>query len=161
MSKDTNGLNQQLASFFPYRLAVLSEAVSRSMAQIYAVRFDLSRDEWRVLAALYKAPPTKTTAIIEHTTLDKLSASRALARMEGKGLVSRSVDPDDARAYLVKLLPAGRELYKKIEPLVLARERFLLEDLGADELASLNALHDKLLLRARQLVEMGDEGRRA
>ena len=156
MSKDTNRLNQQLGSFFPYRLAVLSEAVSRSMAQIYAARFDLSRDEWRVLAALYKAPPTKTSAIIDYTTLDKLSASRALARMESKGLVSRSVDPEDARAYRVKLLPAGRDLYKKIEPLVLARERFLLEDLSPEEQAILAGIHEKLLRRAQQLIGMGD-----
>ena len=45
-----------LQAFFPYRLAVLSEAVSLSLAEVYADRFKLSRDAWRVLAALAALP---------------------------------------------------------------------------------------------------------
>ena len=42
----------ELQQFLPYRLAVLADAVSRSMAAVYRQRFELSRDEWRLLAAL-------------------------------------------------------------------------------------------------------------
>ena len=42
----------ELQQFLPYRLAVLADAVSRSMSAVYRQRFELSRDEWRLLAAL-------------------------------------------------------------------------------------------------------------
>ncbi|MBK6652172.1 MAG: MarR family transcriptional regulator [Betaproteobacteria bacterium] len=144
-----------LDAFLPYQLAVLAEAVSRSMSQIYAQRFDLSRDEWRVLAALHDAPPTRTASVIEQTTLDKVSVSRALRRMEDKALVERMTDPQDARGYLIRLTPAGRSLFRKIVPMVQAREQFLLDGLGASERMALQSAMQTLLNRARQLTQQG------
>ena len=66
MDTESTDRSLDLDAFLPYQLAVLAEAVSRSMSQIYAQRFDLSRDEWRVLAALHDAPPTRTASVIEH-----------------------------------------------------------------------------------------------
>jgi DNA-binding MarR family transcriptional regulator len=141
--------------FLPYQLAVLSEAVSRSMAQIYAQRFDLSRDEWRVLAALQDEPPTRTASVIEQTTLDKVSVSRAVKRMEEKALLERMTDPQDARGHLICLTVAGRALFRKIVPMVQAREQFLLEGLEASERHALQSGIQKLLTRARQLTQQG------
>ena len=154
---DTNSPDKilDLDAFLPYQLAVLSEAVSRSMSQIYAQRFDLSRDEWRVLAALHNAPPTRTAAVIEQTTLDKVSVSRALRRMEEKALVERMTDPQDARGYLIRLTASGRSLFRKIVPMVQAREQFLLEGLEGAERAALQSGIQKLLTRARQLAQQG------
>ena len=145
----------KLDHFFPYRLAVLAEAVSRSMAQVYAARFDLTRDEWRVLAALAETSPMKTTALIEHTTMDKMRVSRALARMEEAGLIERQADPDDRRSQRLSLRPGGAALYRKIVPMVQAREAFLFEGLDAAERRALDGALDKLLQRARQLAEQG------
>lgn len=145
----------ELEAFFPYRLALLADAVSRSMAQIYAERFDLSRDEWRVLAALAGTSPARTAMVIERTTLDKVPVSRALARLEGKGLVARETDPDDSRGRLIRLLPAGRALFRRIVPMVRSREAFLLEGLEPAERAALDAAIDKLLQRSRQLARQG------
>ena len=141
-----------LDSFFPYQLAVLAQAVSLSMAQIYARRFDLSRDEWRVLAALSGAAPVRTAAVIERATLDKLSVSRALRRMVAKGLVERTPDPEDGRGYLLRLRPPGRALLRQVVPMVRAREDLLLETLSAAERKMMQGAFDKLLARARQLA---------
>jgi DNA-binding MarR family transcriptional regulator len=145
----------ELDDFFPYRLALLADAVSRSMAQIYAERFDLTRDEWRVLAALAGAAPVRTAMVIERTTLDKVSVSRALARMERKGLIARDTDPDDSRGHLIRLLPAGRALFRKIVPMVRSREAYLLDALDETERHALDSALDKLLQRSRQLARHG------
>ena len=145
----------KLDAFFPYRLAVLSEAVSRSMAQVYAERFDLSRDEWRVLAALAEKSPMKTTALIEHTTMDKMRTSRAVSRMLQAGLIARDDDPEDGRGYLLRLVPAGQALYRKIVPMVQAREAYLFEGLSEDERAVLERAMERVLERARQLARQG------
>ena len=148
-------MSTQLQNFFPYRLAVLADAVSRSMAQVYEVRFDLSRDEWRVLAALAELGSMKTTALIPHTMLDKMQVSRAVTRMEREGLIAREDDPQDGRGYIVSVLPKGKAVYRRIVPMVHARERFLLEGLEENERAAFIGALEKVLERARRLEQQG------
>lgn len=144
-----------LNRFFPYRVAVLAEAVSRSVSQVYAERFDLSRDEWRVLAALAQVGRMKMVRLVEHTTLDKMQVSRAVARLEASDLLARETDPEDRRGWLLLLTAAGRALHRKIVPMVEAREAFLLESLEPHERVALDAALDKVLVRARQLARQG------
>jgi DNA-binding MarR family transcriptional regulator len=144
-----------LQVFLPYRLAVVSEAVSRSLAAVYAERFKLSRDEWRVLAALALRDDIKGTELGALTTLDKMQLSRALTRMERDGLIERTPDAADRRNLVVRLKPAGRALYRKIVPMAQAREAYLLESLDPQERATLSSALDKLLDRARQLQQHG------
>lgn len=145
----------QLQSFFPYRLAVLADTVSRSMAQVYAERFELSRDEWRIAAALYENGAMKTVDVIAHTTLDKMQVSRAVARLERDGLIRRTEDANDRRGRVLELQPSGTALVRKIIPLVEARVAFLLEALDDGERAGLDAVFTKVGERARQLIRQG------
>jgi DNA-binding MarR family transcriptional regulator len=138
-----------LQAFMPYRLAVVSEAVSRSLAAVYAERFNLTRDEWRILAALAAGDDIKGAELGSLTTLDKMQVSRALTRMERDGLIERTPDEADRRNLIVRLRPAGRALYRKIVPMAQAREAYLVDGLDDDERAALGRALDKLLARAR------------
>lgn len=142
-----------LQQFLPYRVAVLAEAMSQCVAQVYRERFGLTRDEWRVLAALAGAGTVKTTRIIEATTLEKMQVSRAVSRLQLAGLLERLPDPEDGRGWLLRLAPAGRALHQKIVPLVQAREAFLLQALEPAEHQLLDAAIGKLLQRARLLAD--------
>jgi DNA-binding MarR family transcriptional regulator len=144
-----------LHEFFPYRMALLAEAVSQSVAQVYRERFGLTREEWRVLAALAGAGTVKTGWVIEATTLEKMQVSRAVGRMEEKGLVERLPDPDDGRGWLLRLRQPGRALYAKLVPMVQAREAFLLDALSEDERRVLDAAMAKLHRRAVDLSGQG------
>lgn len=144
-----------LQDFLPYRLALVSDAVSRALAAVYAERFALTRDEWRVLAHLAQHAPIKTTELAQRTALDKMQVSRALQRLERDGLVERRPDPADRRNLVVRLRPPGRALYRKVVPMALARERFLLEALAAEERQALDRALAKLLERAQRLCEHG------
>jgi DNA-binding MarR family transcriptional regulator len=145
----------QLETFFPYRLAVLAEQVSLATAQVYRERFALTRDEWRVLAALAHQGEIRAADVKDRTTLDKMQVSRALARLEAHGLVARAPDPADGRASRVRLLPTGNALYRKIVPMVQAREEYLLSDLTPQERKVFAAAIDKVEVRARQLTRQG------
>ena len=144
-----------LHAFLPYRLAVAAETVSRALAVVYNARFDLTRDEWRVLAWLAEDRGVTATELGARSTLDKMQVSRALARMERDGLVERTPDPDDRRNLLVRLKAPGRALYKKVVPMAQAREAFLLDALDADERKIFDRALTKLQARARQLLEQG------
>lgn len=144
-----------LQVFFPYRLAVLANAVSQVMAQVYGERFALSRDEWRVIAALQERGEMRTTEVIAHTTLDKMQVSRAVTRLESDGLIARVEAAEDRRNRVLSLTPAGKALVKKIVPLVLAREEFLLASLSAEERSALDTAMRKLQAAAEQLIRQG------
>lgn len=145
----------ELQKFFPYRMAVIAELVSQSLAQVYRERFGLTRDEWRVLAALAEMGTVKTARVLESSTLEKMQVSRAVARMAEAGLLERLPDPEDGRGWLLRLKPAGRALYQKIVPVVEAREAFLLDALDAPERAALDSALAKVQQRAQMLVQQG------
>ena len=144
-----------LQRFLPYRIALLSESVSQCIAQVYRERFGLTRDEWRVLAALADAGTVKTGDVIQSTTLEKMQVSRAVTRLQGEGLLERVPDPEDGRGWLLRLKPAGRALFQKIAPMVQAREALLLEALEPAERAVLERAIDRLIEQARRLSRQG------
>ncbi len=145
----------RLDQFFPYRLALAAEAVSQALALVYSDRYQLTRDEWRVIAALSGLGETKTAQVIQSTALEKMRVSRAVARLERDGLLSRSPDPQDGRGYVLRLLPPGVALCGKIVPMVQAREAFLLEALSADEREVFQCALAKVHERAEQLTRQG------
>lgn len=144
-----------LSTFFPYRLAILAESVSHTMAQLYADRFDLTRQEWRILAALGSRKRLAGRDVARQTGLDKMQVSRALARLDERGLVSSAPDPDDRRNLILAITPAGRALFQKIVPLVRAREAFILSALTPAEAGALDAIMTKVQDRAEDLLKRG------
>ncbi|KAB2920179.1 MAG: MarR family transcriptional regulator [Hyphomicrobiaceae bacterium] len=152
----TGGSHQlDLQSFFPYRLALLAEAVSAAVSQIYARRFDLTRPEWRILAVLGSSGSTTAKDVGQLTTLDKMQVSRALQRMERRSLIVRNKDEGDRRNRIVELTSAGRALYDRIVPLALAREKAILSGLEREQMAALDKIISELLARSRTLREQG------
>ncbi|HSC58673.1 MAG TPA: MarR family transcriptional regulator, partial [Gemmatimonadales bacterium] len=61
-------------------------------------------------------------------------------RLEARGLVGRTRDPDDRRAVMIRLTPAGRELVDRLDAPVDEMHRKQLSHLGADRLQELIAL---------------------
>ena len=144
-----------LTSFFPYRLAVFAERVSLSVSQLYADRFDLTRAEWRVVAALGANRTMAAKDIGPYSTLDKMQVSRAVARLEERGLIRRDEDTSDRRAKILSLTPAGRALHRRIVPLVRAREDWLLGALDPAERLLFERFMRDVQARADGLVERG------
>jgi DNA-binding MarR family transcriptional regulator len=145
----------ELARFFPYRLAVLAERVSQAVAQVYADRFDLTRAEWRILAALAANGEMAAKDLAPYSTLDKMQVSRAVTRLEAAGLVERHEDASDRRAKPLGLTAYGRALFAKVRPLVAAREDYILGALDPAERAALEGILDKIQLRATELIRRG------
>lgn len=144
-----------LACFMPYRLAVLADDVSATIAQVYVDRFDLSRDEWRVVAWLGSRGDLAAKAVAQSAGLDKMQMSRAVARLEKKKLIARRADAEDRRGHILTLTRQGRALYDKITPLTRAREAYLLAALTEEEAAALDTIIDKLRAQALELKSRG------
>lgn len=126
-----------LESFLPYRLNRLADAVSREFQKIYKDRYGLTRPEWRALATLGQSGVMTATAIGEHSSMHKTKVSRAVAELERRKWLTRTVDENDRRVELLSLTRAGEKTYRELVPLAKAFEDTLLAKLGDKERAAL------------------------
>ena len=139
----------KLENFLPYRLSVLSNTVSTTVARAYDKRFKVSIPEWRVIAILGRFPGLSAVEVAERTMLDKVAVSRAVTKLIRKGRIDREFADADKRRSILNLSDEGRKLHDEIADLALAFERDLLEGFSAEELAQLNNLVERLMARAR------------
>ncbi|MFL6547690.1 MAG: MarR family winged helix-turn-helix transcriptional regulator [Povalibacter sp.] len=138
-----------LDKFVPYRLSVLSNTVSMSLARAYAREFNLSIPEWRVIAVLARYPNLSAVEVAERTAMDKVAVSRAVQTLLRSKRLARSYDVQDRRRSVLRLSAAGRSVYTRIAPLALAYEQKLLASLTSTEQRALERLMSTLLKRAQ------------
>ena len=141
---DSGVATLELERFLPYRLSLLSNRISQTIADLYAERFGIGVTEWRVIAVLGRYPGLSAGAVAARTAMDKVAVSRAVARLLERGLVERDTHGDDRRRSVLALSRNGQRIYDDIAPLALDLERRLLSRLDRDERAALDALLDKL-----------------
>lgn len=137
----------KLGEFLPFRVTSLAEAMSRSLSQKYREKHDVTVPEWRVLATLAQDGSLNPGELGRRTSMEKPRVSRALSKMEGKGLIKRVTKKTDNRMADIQLSRKGQELYEKIEPVALEWEQMLLSDLTEKEIACVHAVLDKLNAR--------------
>lgn len=140
-----------LEEFLPYRLSVLSNLISASIAEAYSRRYGMSISEWRVMAVLGRFPGLSAAEVADRTAMDKVAVSRAVGRLIDSGRARRETDPQDRRRSVLDLTAEGRRIYLRITPVLLRYERELLDTLPASERRHLVDLLRKLQARARRL----------
>lgn len=141
-----------LEQFLPYRLSILSNMVSNTIAREYRDQFGLSIPEWRVMAVLGRFGPLTASGVGDRTAMDKVSVSRAVARLIERKLVKRETDPDDRRRSILKLTARGVRTHRQIVPIARGRESELAAALTEEELRSLDRLLAKLQQRASAIA---------
>lgn len=134
----------QLERFLPYRLSILSNQASQAIAAEYQARFDLAINEWRVLAVLARFEPLAAREVAEHTAMDKVAVSRALAKLVEAGRVDRRQDEADRRRSVLRLSEAGWAIHDEVAPLARDQERRMLAELTEGEIDTLAHILDKL-----------------
>ncbi|KAB2898534.1 MAG: MarR family transcriptional regulator [Dokdonella sp.] len=133
-----------LQQFLPYRLSVLANRSSDALAREYSQRFGLGVTEWRVMAVLGRYRQLSANEVAQHTAMDKVAVSRAVARLLDAGRLTREVADDDRRRSVLRLSPAGRAVYRRIVPLALQFEDLILAGMSRRERALLFRLLDRL-----------------
>lgn len=138
-----------LEEFLPYRLAVLSNTVSTTVARAYDKRFNVSIPEWRVIAILGRFPGLSAVEVAERTMMDKVAVSRAVTKLVKNGRIDREFADADKRRSILNLSEEGKQLHDEIAELALQFERDLLEGFTEEELVDLNKTMERLMARAR------------
>ncbi|MDG1825267.1 MAG: MarR family winged helix-turn-helix transcriptional regulator [Henriciella sp.] len=133
-----------LDGFLPYRLSVLSNAVSRRISDIYEREFDLSVWQWRIIAVLGDNDDLTSTEVAQRTLMDKPTVSRAAASLIERGILARTIDEDDRRRAPLALTDEGRAIYAAVIPRALQCERELIDALSEEEAKTLHELLSRL-----------------
>jgi DNA-binding MarR family transcriptional regulator len=141
----------RLDRFIPYRLSVLTNVVSMSIAAAYEREFGLSIPQWRVLAVLARYPNLSAIEVAERTAMDKVAVSRAVQGLLANRRLVRSFARDDRRKSVLRLSAAGQAVYTRVAPLALKYEKQLLQSLSPTDRRALDRLISLLLERARTM----------
>lgn len=143
----------KLGEFLPYKLSVLSNRISRAIADSYEQRFSLKLPEWRVMAVLGEEPGLSANQVAQRTAMDKVAVSRAVNGLLEAGRINRSFDDRDRRRSILSLSGEGETIYGRIVPLAKRYEEALLEGLNGEEKRQLDSVLDKLARIEHELWE--------
>lgn len=133
-----------LSNFLPYRVAVLSERISRRLSLEYGRSHGLSVAEWRVLVHLARCGEASVREIHRFANLEKPRVSRAVSKLASAGLVRKDESKQDSRLVAISLTEKGRTILREIIPAALDFEARLLDALSRKELGLLYEVTEKL-----------------
>jgi len=128
----------RLDRFLPYRLSILASRVTARLAREYERAIGLQLPEARVLTVLGAHRPVSSNAIVQHTSMDKATVSRAVARLLRLGHLTRKPDPRDRRLLVLDFTLKGKRAYATLAGLARAWEAWFSSELPRRE-------HDRLI----------------
>lgn len=106
------------------RILRLATAIAAARTERLA-DWDLTVADYDVLATLRRAAPPEgmnPSEVLASVMITSGGMTKRLDRLEERGLLERSPDPDDRRAVRVRLTPAGRRVIDQALPALLAAE---------------------------------------
>ena len=134
-----------LESFLPYLLNLAAEATSRAFQAVYRDRYGMTRTQWRVLAHLGQFGAMTARDICARSHIEKTKVSRAVAALEGDGMLARAPSPEDGRAEILSLTSKGRDAYAELGELARAHDRTLRGAVGPEASARLDEMLRRLI----------------
>ena len=87
---------------------VLVTDVTRLMRKHFdrrAVRFNLTRAQWRALKRLHRGEGMRQNELAEQLEMEPIAIGRVIDRLQKAGFVERRADPADRRAWRLYLMP--------------------------------------------------------
>lgn len=130
MSNDTG------VSDVPGRLAFVSGRLNR---RIRAAGGGLSHGLLSALASVQKLGPIRLAELAQQEFVSAPSTTRLIAELEKRGLVSRAVDPEDGRAFLIEITDAGEAEVLRARSARAEMVGQMLESLTPEQFAAIEA----------------------
>jgi len=141
----------EIAEALPQRAAALSRLF------LARTSVDISRTEAGVIGAL-SVRPRRITELAAGEGVTQPAISRLVDRLEGRGWVVRESDPCDGRAVMVRLQPAGREVFDTLRVeyrALLHEEMAALADSEVEILAGAIDVLNELISRLQERGPIG------
>lgn len=134
--------------WFAFRLNYLALRYNRPLYDWIRRTRGLSRPEYVALYSIALCERGQACDIADTSGFPKNTLSRAIARLEALGLLTRAAVEQDRRAQSLMLSAKGRKLFDDTLPAFVAHERTMLTGLTEAERATLSRLLAKVVLGA-------------
>lgn len=95
----------------------------------------LTTTQFDVIATLGNQPPMTCKDLGEKTLVTKGTLTGVLERLEGKGILERKLNPEDARSQMIGLTKEGQALFERVFPMHLQHLEKAFSKLSEKELA--------------------------
>jgi MarR family transcriptional regulator for hemolysin len=105
---------------------------------------------WLVLLNLKTGRAANQRELAESVGVSEATLTHHLNAMETNGLLTRRRDPDNRRVHVVELTDSGEAIFVRLRAAAVAFDRRLRRGLGAEELAALEGLLDRLASNVAQ-----------
>jgi DNA-binding MarR family transcriptional regulator len=105
--------------------------------------------EWLIIYTLALHPRIGASEIARQTGLHKTTISRVLAQLRAKGYARQQEDPEDGRAKILSLTPAGAKIVERRSDLAHEWSAQLTSDLTAAEKRTFGRMLDAIIETSR------------
>ncbi len=137
-----------------YRLYTLTDLLSRPFWTQLAKPYEISQNEWRVLAALAYLPGTASHELSRVTGISPMNMSRAVAGLRKHGRIEEYPDPQNRVRKLIALTAKGLALYEELLPTVKKHSARMLASMSAEEVSTLTRLIEKVISRLEEMLSV-------
>ena len=129
-------------------LLAQAHLIAQEEAERALARVGLSAKEFGALAAVVSDAPISQQRVSHRLRVDPATMVDVIDRLEGAGHIARRRNPNDRREYALQATTKGRALHARALKAVTQAEKHTVRALGADELAVLRRLLERLTTRA-------------
>ena len=129
-----------------YRLLLVSKMIDRETASSLQREFSLSLPEWRVLAFVCGLGSASASEIGQAAEIDRAEISRAVAKLEGKGLIERNGDNQNRKRLIISATDSGMKLFTSVRTRRREYSRQVLKGLSEQECDMLSNALERIAL---------------
>ncbi len=113
-----------------YAVGRVNQGIRREMRSRLKA-FSLTVQEYTTLSVLGARPGLSNAQLARRALVAPQSMIEILAKLESRRLVSRTVDPENARVLRAELTGAGRTLLRRADPVIAEVEQQMLDAMTA------------------------------
>ncbi|MFT5631268.1 MAG: DNA-binding MarR family transcriptional regulator [Gammaproteobacteria bacterium] len=135
----------EISAFFPYQTRVFYKSVSEAVAKVYIDEYDMKPYEWRALAILGKSNMLTPAQLVEESSMDKVTVSRAIASLSKRGWLRSRSNKMDGRSRIVSTSAEGQKAFANLVPKMRAVEHGILRCLDDHEAAEFKRIMQKIV----------------
>lgn len=98
----------------PFEIAETAHALRKAFDRL-AVGLGVTRAQWKVLFKLTRRPGLRQVELADLLDLEPITLCRIVDRLEEAGLVERTRDPEDRRAWRLHVTAEAQPLIEKLQ----------------------------------------------
>jgi MarR family transcriptional regulator for hemolysin len=126
-----------------------------------AVKFGLTRAQWRATKMLYHREGLRQTELAEWLEMEPIAVGRVIDRLQAAGFVERRADPRDRRAWRLYITERARVIVGDMELIARDLRKDATRGIGSDELGVALGVINRIKenLQALEATETTQKGR--